>query len=135
MERYGNIQHRVQIKRVTTPADSGYFKPSTAANPYASEANYKDGSGYVIAGSSYAQTLPLAGQDLTDPVPEDTTYGFYIVAYNEASESPATEINAVAHATSIRDIVENAIGNAQIKQDAVTADKIYVRMQIGRAHV
>ena len=40
----------------------------------------------------------------------------------------AAEINAVAHATSIRDIVENAIGNAQIKQDAVTADKIYVRM-------
>lgn len=127
-ERYGNIQYRVQIKRVTTPADSGYFKPATSANPYASEANYKDGSGYVIAGSSYAQTLPLAGQDLTDPVPEDTTYGFCIVAYNEASESPATEINAVAHATSIRDIVENAIGNAQIKQDAVTADKIYVRM-------
>lgn len=128
LERYGNIQHRVQIKRVTAPADSGYFKPATAANPYASEANYKDGSGYVIAGESYAQTLPLAGQDLTDPVPEDTTYGFCVVAYNEASESPATEINAVAHATSIRDIVENAIGNAQIKQDAVTADKIYVRM-------
>lgn len=128
LERYGNIQHRVQIKRVTAQADSGYFKPATSANPYASEANYKDGSGYVIAGSSYAQTLPLAGQDLTDPVPEDTTYGFCIVAYNEASESPAAEINAVAHATSIRDIVENAIGNAQIKQDAVTADKIYVRM-------
>lgn len=128
LERYGNIMHRVQIKRVTAPADSGYFKPATSANPYASEANYKDGSGYVIAGESYAQTLPLAGQDLTDPVPEDTTYGFSVVAYNEASESPATEINAVAHATSIRDIVENAIGNAQIKQDAVTADKIYVRM-------
>lgn len=128
LERYGNIQHRVQIKRVTAPADSGYFKPATSANPYASEENYKDGSGYVIAGDSYAQTLPLAGQDLSDPIPEDTTYGFSVVAYNEASESPATEINAVAHATSIRDIVENAIGNAQIKQDAVTADKIYVRM-------
>ena len=128
LERYGNIQHRVQIKRLTAPADSAYFKPATGANPYENEANYKDGSGFVIAGSSYAQTLPLAGQDLTDPVPEDTTYGFMVVAYNEASESPAAEINAVAHATSIRDIVENAIGNAQIKQDAVTADKIYVRM-------
>lgn len=128
LERYGNIQHRVQIKRLTAPADSAYFKPATGANPYENEANYKDGSGYVIAGESYAQTLPLAGQDLTDPVPEDTTYGFMVVAYNEASESPAAEINAVAHATSIRDIVENAIGNAQIKQDAVTADKIYVRM-------
>lgn len=128
LERYGNIQHRVQIKRLTAPADSAYFKPATGANPYENEANYKDGSGFVIAGESYAQTLPLAGQDLTDPVPEDTTYGFMVVAYNEASESPAAEINAVAHATSIRDIVENAIGNAQIKQDAVTADKIYVRM-------
>lgn len=127
-ERYGNIQHRVQIKRITTPADSGYFKPATAANPYTSEENYKDGAGFVIATESYSQTLPLAGQDLTDPIPTDTAYGFNIVAYNEASESPATEINAVAHATSIRDIVENAIGNAQIKQDAVTADKIYVRM-------
>lgn len=128
LERYGNIQHRVQIKRVTAPADSGYFKPATSANPYESEENYKDGNGYVIAGSSYAQTLPLAGQDLAEPIPEDTAYSFCVVAYNEASESPAAEINAVAHATSIRDIVENAIGNAQIKQDAVTADKIYVRM-------
>ena len=127
-ERYGNIMHRVQIKRVTTPADSGYFKPATAANPYTSEENYKDGAGFVIAGESYSQTLPLAGQDLTEPIPTDTAYGFNIVAYNEAGESPAAEINAVAHATSIRDIVENAIGNAQIKQDAVTADKIYVRM-------
>lgn len=128
LERYGNIQHRVQIKRLTAPADSAYFKPATGSNPYENEANYKDGSGFVIAGESYAQTLPLAGQDLADPIPEDTTYGFMVVAYNEASESPAAEINAVAHATSIRDIVENAIGNAQIKQDAVTADKIYVRM-------
>lgn len=128
LERYGNIQHRVQIKRVTAPTDSGYFKPATSANPYESEENYKDGNGYVIAGESYAQTLPLAGQDLADPIPEDTTYGFMVVAYNEAGESPAAEINAVAHATSIRDLVENAIGNAQIKQDAVTADKIYVRM-------
>jgi hypothetical protein len=128
LERYGNIMHRVQIKRVTAPADSAYYKPATSANPYESEENYKDGSGFVIAGESYAQTLPLAGQDLSEPVPVDTAYGFSVVAYNEASESPAAEMNAVAHATSIRDIVENAIGNAQIKQDAVTADKIYVRM-------
>ena len=127
-ERYGNIMHRVQIKRVTTPADSGYFKPATAANPYTSEENYKDGAGFVIAAESYSQTLPLAGQDLTEPIPTDTAYGFNIVAYNEAGESPNAETIATAHATSIRDIVENAIGTAQIKQDAVTADKIYVRM-------
>lgn len=128
LERYGTIQHRIQIKRLTPPVDEKYFKPATDLNPYENEANYRNGNGYIIAGDNYAQTLPLAGQDLPEPLPVDTTYSFNVVAFNEISESPASEALAVARATSIRDIVENAIGSAQIKQDAVTADKIYVKM-------
>lgn len=127
--RYGTVRHRVQIKRISEPADSEFYKPATSADPRAAEANYKDGTGYVIAAESYSQTLPLINQNLTDPVPQDTSYQFSVIAYNEAGVSEtATVINAVAHATSIEDIVANAIGSAQIKQDAVTADKIYVRM-------
>jgi len=127
--RYGTIRHRVQVKRISEPADSEFYKPATAADPRASESNYKDGTGYVIAAESFSQTMPLIGQNLEEPIPQDTTYQYSVIAYNEASVSAtASVINAVAHATSIEDIVENAIGSAQIKQDAVTADKIYVRM-------
>lgn len=127
-ERYGTFRHRIQIKRLTPPADESWAKPAAGLDPWADEANYKSGTGYVEAGADYSITLPLAGQDLADPVPQDTTYAFNVQAYNEAHSAAYKTINAVAKATSIRDLVENAIGRAQIKQNAVTADKIYVRM-------
>ena len=127
--RYGTIRHRVQVRRISAPQDSDFYKPATSLDPQASEANYKDGAGYVIAAESFSQTMPLIGQNLEEPIPQDTTYQYSVIAYNEANTAAEAQlINAVAHATSIRDIVENAIGSAQIKQDAVTADKIYVRM-------
>lgn len=127
--RYGTIRHKVQIRRISSPQDTDFFKPATGLDPQASESNYKDGEGFVVAAESFSQTLPLIGQNLEEPIPQDTTYQYSVIAYNEANEAAEAQlINAIAHATSIRDIVENAIGSAQIKQDAVTADKIYVRM-------
>lgn len=123
---YGDITHEIKIKRLTEPADVEFYKPATAANPWEAESNYKDGKGVIVAGNSYSQTLPLRGQESNLPI--DTTYTFSIVAKNEAGISNETIVNGSAHATSIKDIVESAIGTDQLAQNAVTAEKIYVKM-------
>ena len=104
LETYGNIRYKVQIRKPSVDGEGTFYKPATALDPYASEDNYKDGQGYVVADGVYTQTLPLSGQD-TNSI-SDTLYQFSVVAFNEASESEATIINATAVCTSIRDLVK-----------------------------
>lgn len=101
-ELYGNIRYRVEVMRPDT--DHEYYKPATGLNPYAAEANYKDGTGYVISDGTYIQVMPLKGQD-TELI-ENTLYMFRITAENEAGTSQSTEVNTVAECDSIRDIVK-----------------------------
>ena len=101
-EVYGNTKYRVEVMR--PDVDSTYYKPATGLNPYASESNYKDGSGYVISDGTYVQMMPLKGQD-TELI-ENTLYMFRITAENEAGTSQSTEVNTVAECDSIRDIVK-----------------------------
>lgn len=101
-EVYGNTKYRVEVMR--PDVDNTYYKPATGLNPYAAEANYKDGSGYVISDGTYVQVMPLKGQD-TELI-ENTLYMFRITAENEAGTSQSTEVNTVAECDSIRDIVK-----------------------------
>lgn len=101
-ELYGNTRYRVEVMR--PDVDSTYYKPATGLNPYASESNYKDGSGYVISDGTYVQVMPLKGQD-TELI-ENTLYMFRITAENEAGISESTVINTVTECDSIRDIVK-----------------------------
>lgn len=113
---YGNIKYRVQIKRITPPADEMYYKPATNLNPYqeedaagnvtkGNEDNYKDGTGYVTSKGVYVQTLPLMGQ--SNKSIRDTDYSFQVYAENEkgVSASGSTEL-VIARCSSLRDIVK-----------------------------
>ena len=104
-ETYGNVQYRVQIKR-TQPnyADTDWFKPATTADPYASESNYKDGSGYVLSDGTYIQNMPLVGQSSDDII--NTQYAFRVMAQNEAGTSAwSDEITVLALCHNIKDFV------------------------------
>lgn len=99
---YGNIEYQVQIKR--PDIDTVFYKPATSLDPYANEANYKDGAGFTLCDGIYIQTMPLRGQEIEKL--EDTAYIFSVKAQNEAYVTDSTEITATACCTSIRDIVK-----------------------------
>lgn len=103
-KEYGTIRYRVQVRKPGVDESATWFKPATSSDPKASEANYKDGTGYVTCDSVYIQTMPLTGQDSNNII--DTLYQFRIIAYNEAGTSDATVANAIALCTSIEDIVK-----------------------------
>lgn len=103
-KEYGTIRYRVQVRKPGIDETDTWFKPATSLDPKASEANYKDGTGYVTCDSVYIQTMPLTGQDSNNII--DTLYQFRIIAYNEAGTSDATVANATALCTSIEDIVK-----------------------------
>lgn len=116
---YGSIRYKVQVKKTS---ETSYFKPALSKNPYDDEANYKDGSGFVISGETFQQVLPLSGQK--DSKPTDTNYTYQVIAYNEANESQPVTINVIALGTSVKDIVAGAITEIKIAKDAVTHDKV-----------
>ena len=101
-EVYGNVKYRVQVKR--PDIDTDWYKPATTQNPYENELYYKDGSGYVLSGNTYIQTMPLKGQD-TDEI-ADTLYMFRVCAENEAGISDYSTVQATAICTNLRDIVK-----------------------------
>lgn len=124
---YGTIRYQVQVKKTS---ETSYYKPAVSLDPYASEDNYKSGSGYVTSGDMYQQVMPLAGQNTKDdegnnlPCPVDTSYTFRVKAYNEAGTSDASTVTVIALATSAYDIVNAAITENKIAANAVTTLKL-----------
>ncbi len=136
-ERYGTFYNRIQIQK---PSESSeWYKPATVLDPYASEDNWNEGEGYVTVEGTYTQTMPLTGQTLQDvevegeivqqSSPEATLYRFRVVAYNEAAESEASEINATALGTGIQDIVQGSVTHDKISTpnlSAISANMGYI---------
>ena len=108
---YGTLSHRIEVKN--PKIDTEFFKPAESLDPYASELNYKEGSGYVTAVLSYTQIMPLEGQNDDPPGPTYTLYQFRITAANEATTSEPTIQNATANPTSVYDMVKGWYKNEQ----------------------
>lgn len=124
---YGTLTHRIEVKN--PKIDSDFFKPAESLDPYASELNYKEGTGYVTAVLSYTQIMPLEGQDDDPPGPTYTLYQFRIIAANEATTSEPTIQNATANPTSVYDMVKGWYKNEQGEKvkipGALGAENIY----------
>ena len=124
---YGTLSHRIEVKN--PKIDSDFFKPAESLDPYASELNYKEGSGYVTAVLSYTQIMPLEGQNDDPPGPTYTLYQFRITAANEATTSEPTIQNATANPTSVYDMVKGWYVNEQGEKvkipGALGAESIY----------
>lgn len=124
---YGTLTHRIEVKN--PKIDTEFFKPAESLDPYASEMNYKEGSGYVTAVLSYTQTMPLEGQNDDPPGPTYTLYQFRITAANEATTSEPTIQNATANPTSVYDMVKGWEVNEQGEKNkipgALGAENIY----------
>lgn len=124
---YGTLSHRIEVKN--PKIDTEFFKPAESLDPYASELNYKEGSGYVTAVLSYTQIMPLEGQNDDPPGPTYTLYQFRITAANEATTSEPTIQNATANPTSVYDMVKGWYKNEQGEKvkipGALGAENIY----------
>lgn len=119
---YGDFRYKIQIKKV---ADAQWYKPATSGDYLASENAYKAGDGWEMVSQLFSQTLPLKGQNAVEPLPVDTTYLYRVTAYNETGKEAVRQIEAIAHATGVRDIVASAITTNKLAPGAVTADKIH----------
>ncbi len=119
---YGNFRYKIQIKKVV---DAQWYKPATLGDYLASEDAYKAGDGWETVSQLFSQTLPLEGQNAAEPLPVDTAYIYRVSAYNETSKEAVRQIEAIAHATGVRDIVAAAITTNKLAPGAVTADKIH----------
>ena len=104
LELYGSVKYQIQVRKPSTDKADTWYKPSTSADPYADENNYKDGDGGVTSDGVYVQTMPLTGQDSSNII--DTLYQFKVMAYNEVNTSKSTIVNATAICSSIRDLVK-----------------------------
>lgn len=132
-ETYGTVQYRVQVCRpdIDRAADGtlNWYKPASSLDPYTAETNYKDGTGHAVAGTSYGQTMPLAGQNATPEAPTYTLYSFRVTAFSEAGESPSTVQNETARPTSCYDVVKgwevNEKGEKVKVDGALGATNIY----------
>lgn len=124
---YGTLTHRIEVKN--PKIDTDFFKPAESLDPYASELNYKEGTGYVTAVISYTQIMPLEGQNDDPPGPTYTLYQFRITAANEATTSEPTIQNGVAKPTSVYDMVKGWYINEQGEKvkvpGALGAENIY----------
>lgn len=124
---YGTLTHRIEVKN--PKIDTEFFKPAESLDPYASELNYKECSGYVTAVLSYTQIMPLEGQNDDPPGPTYTLYQFRIIAANEATTSEPTIQNATANPTSVYDMVKGWYKNEQGEKvkipGALGAESIY----------
>ena len=99
---YGDFRYKIQIKKV---AEAQWYKPATSGDYLASENAYKAGDGWEMVSQLFSQTLPLKGQNAVEPLPVDTTYLYRVTAYNETGKEAVRQIEAIAHATGVRDIV------------------------------
>ena len=132
LQPYGVIKYKVQVKRVTPSEDIEYYCPAQTLNPYDSEDNYKDvtsSDNYILVTNSFRQTMPLSGQNATEPLPVDTMYRFKITAINlvtDVEAEPLETPNLTALATSVKDIVAGAITTTKLADNCVTVDKIAV---------
>ena len=119
---YGSIRYRVQIQRRIEPGyvpaggedydgPDEWWAPSTSANPYDGENNYKDEGAspdYIVAQETYLQTLPLAGQSFVGGgKTQNTPYRIRVCAENEAGTSGwAYPAPFTATVTGIYDLVK-----------------------------
>ena len=127
--RYGTFLNKVWIQKPSEGED--WYKPATSLDPYASEDNWQEGEGYVLAETVYTQTMPLTGQTLVDTEvdgsivqqssPEDTLYRFRVQAYSEAGEGEYSEINATALGTGIQDLVQGSVTHDKISTPSLSA--------------
>lgn len=136
---YGDILNAITIRRpdIDTNPDT-WYTPGTSLNPYpetagdgterTNELNYKlDTTEPETRGEMYVQTMPLKGQGGDGKGIENTLYLFRVVATNEAGESPATTVQAVALCTNIVDLV-----NANITQkEAYVPDLSAISANLG----
>jgi hypothetical protein len=109
-----------------------WFKPNIESSDYkTNESSWKlsQNGTYVAKNGQVALSLPLDGQ--TIGLPKNTTY--YFRARGRTRKDDGTLLNtsnysssrtALAQANSVADIVENAIGSAQLQENAVTGPKI-----------
>lgn len=132
LQPYGVVKYKVQVKRVTPREDTEYYCPAQTLNPYDSEDNYKDvtsSDNYILVTNSFRQTMPLSGQNATEPLPVDTMYKYRISAVNIVTKQETNFVeteNITALATSVKDIVANAITTTKLADNCVTVDKIAV---------
>lgn len=136
---YGDVTHAITIRRpdVDTNPDT-WYTPGTSLNPYpetagdgterTNEGNYRlDTTVPETRGEMYVQTMPLKGQGGDGKGIENTLYLFRVVATNEAGESPATTVQAVALCTNIVDLV-----NANVTQkEAYVPDLSAISANLG----
>lgn len=126
---YGKAQYKVEIKRTQSGMqDAEWQKPAIAKDPYASEDNYKDGDGFVVADNMFQQVLPLAGQNADNPLPVDTSYQYRITSFCKETgieNSEKKTVNVIALGTSVKDIVANAITTNKLAEGCVVRDKIH----------
>lgn len=136
---YGDIRNAITIRRpdIDTDPDT-WYTPGTSLNPYpetsgdgterTNESNYRlDTTEPETRGEMYVQTMPLKGQGGDGKSIENTLYLFKVVATNEAGESPATTVQAVALCTNIVDLV-----NANITQkEAYVPDLSAISANLG----
>ena len=136
---YGAVTHAITIRRpdIDTNPDT-WYTPGTSLNPYpetsgdgtehSNELNYRlDTTEPETRGEMYVQTMPLKGQGGDGKGIENTLYLFRVVATNEAGESPATTVQAVALCTNIVDLV-----NANITQkEAYVPDLSAISANLG----
>lgn len=136
---YGDIRNAITIRRpdIDTDPDT-WYTPGTSLNPYpetagdgterTNESNYRlDTTEPETRGEMYVQTMPLKGQGGDGKGIENTLYLFRVVATNEAGESPATTVQAVALCTNIVDLV-----NANITQkEAYVPDLSAISANLG----
>ena len=132
LQPYGVIKYKVQVKRVTPREDTEYYCPAQTLNPYDLEDNYKDVTSrdnYILVTNSFRQTMPLSGQDAIEPLPVDTMYKYRVSAVNDTTGQETNFVeteNITAFATSVKDIVANAITTTKLADNCVTVDKIAV---------
>lgn len=136
---YGDIRNAITIRRPDIDTDPNtWYTPGTSLNPYpettvdgterTNESNYRlDTTEPETRGEMYVQTMPLKGQGGDGKSIENTLYLFRAVATNEAGESPATTVQAVALCTNIVDLV-----NANITQkEAYVPDLSAISANLG----
>jgi hypothetical protein len=122
---YGADGCEYQIKR--PDAGAAWYAPAMADTEtvYENADSWRGAlNGVYATGIYFAQQLPLKNQE-TD-APEDTAYTYRVRAVTRAYDGAvlyrsawSAEAAAIAKGTGVRDVVESAIGSAQIQQSAV----------------
>jgi hypothetical protein len=123
---YGTIKYRTQIKKLSATADTAYHKPDLSTDPYSAVLSYKiaNNTGYVETSGTFSQTVPLNGQNDTDPAPVATSYSYSVAAANEAGAGSSSTVVVTALAAGATDIVNESVSESKLTNEAVTARTI-----------